>query len=185
MTISVICGRTCLCMLEFQHHCLARTELYVMAYYDVSARCDIHGFLGITDYLGITLYVEFGCNVSAVNDGHDALAVILTRHHVNAVLRAELGLAAFCYHVVALTPMQQTAYPAEHIVLSLGASLCRESVAGIASPSAGEVLTHVAVCHRLRAVHQNLRAVIELRDAVYGQQQRQCLLQSQRVLALA
>lgn len=78
-------------MLEFQHHCLARTELYVMAYHYVSARCDIHGFLGITDYLGITLYVEFGCNVSAVDDGHDALAVILTRHHVNAVLRAETG----------------------------------------------------------------------------------------------
>ena len=93
-------------MLEFQHHCLARTELYVMAYYDVSARCDIYGFLGVADYLGITLYVEFGCSVSAVDYGHDALAVILTRHHVNAVLRAELGLAAFCYHVVALTPMQ-------------------------------------------------------------------------------
>ena len=31
-----------------------------MAYHYVSARCDIHGFLGIADYLGITLYVEFG-----------------------------------------------------------------------------------------------------------------------------
>ena len=43
----------------------------------------------------------------------------------------------------------------------------------------------MAVGHLLGAVHQHLRTVIQLRGAVDGEQQRQCLLESERVSAIS
>ena len=110
------------CVLEVQYHGLAGTEFYVVVDDYGSACCHVGGFLGFADNLGITVDVEFGWLVSAVDDGHDGLAFILTRHHINAAVGAELSLGALRNHLVTLSPVEQTACPAEHVVLRLGAS---------------------------------------------------------------
>ena len=86
---------------------------------------------------------------------------------------------------MALTPMEQPAQPVEHGILFGRAALWRERAALVARETAREILADVAVGHGLRAVHEHLRAVIELRNAVDGEQQSQHLLQGQRVLSLS
>ena len=81
--------------------------------------------------------------------------------------------------------MEQTGGPAEHVVLGLGASFCCEGAAGVAGEAAGEIFAHVTVGHLLCAVHQHLGAIIELRNALHGEQQGESLLQRERVLCLA
>ena len=81
--------------------------------------------------------------------------------------------------------MQQTAGPREHALLCLRATFLREGIMLVARESAREVLAHVAVRYLLRTVHQHLRTIIELWDAVHRQQQGQCLFQGERVLAVA
>ena len=56
---------------------------------------------------------------------------------------------------------------------------------GVAGESTGEILAHIAVGDFLGTVHQHLRTIIELRNTIDGQQQGQCLLQGQCVLAIA
>ena len=81
--------------------------------------------------------------------------------------------------------MEQAAEPREHLLFGLCATLAGEGVMAIARETAREVLTDIAVSHFLRAIHQNLSSIIELGDAIDGKQQRQCLLQHQRVAPIA
>ena len=80
--------------------------------------------------------------------------------------------------------MQQSAGPLEHALLGLRATLFGEGIMRIARETAGEVLTYVSVGLLLGAVHQNLRTVVELWDAVYGEQQGEGLFQCQGVAAI-
>ena len=68
--------------------------------------------------------------------------------------------------------MQQSAQPIEHLVLLFGASLFSKGVLRIARETAREVATHIAVGTFLSAIHQHLGAIIKLRYAVNGEQER-------------
>ena len=81
--------------------------------------------------------------------------------------------------------MEQTTKPLEHRLLGLRTTFFCKTIVCVTWKTAGEVLTYIAVGHFLRAVHQHLRTVIELRNAVHSKQQSQSLLQSQRVTAIA
>ena len=110
----------------------------------------------------------------------------LACQHIETVVGQELNLFALCYQVFAcaVAPVQQTAEPVVHFVLLLVASLGSEAVVLIARESAREVLAHIAVGHRLGAVHENLGAVIELRYAVHGEQHSQRLLEFVGILSV-
>ena len=54
----------------------------------------------------------------------------------------------------------------------------------VAGESAGEVLAHISVGDGLGTVHEYLRAIVELRRAVDGEQQGKSLFQRERVAAL-
>ena len=55
----------------------------------------------------------------------------------------------------------------------------------VAGKTSREVAAHVAVGHLLRAVHQYLRTIVKLRNAVDGEQQGESLFQFQSVLTLS
>ena len=81
--------------------------------------------------------------------------------------------------------MEQFAFPLEHGVLGLGAACGGEAVVRVAGKTTREVLAHIAVSNLLGAVHQHLSAVVELWDAVDGEQQGQGLLEHGGVLGVA
>ncbi len=55
----------------------------------------------------------------------------------------------------------------------------------VASPSTREILAHIAIGHALGSVHQHLGTIIELWSAVDGEQEGECLLQCQGILAFS
>ena len=81
--------------------------------------------------------------------------------------------------------MQQGAQPVEHVVLFRGAPLGGKGVAWVSREAAREVFAYVAIGDLLGAVHQNLGTIVQLRDALDGEQQSQGLLQGGYVLPVA
>ena len=104
---------------------------------------------------------------------------------VDALIGNELRLRALDDYIVVLAPVQQTAGPREHTLLSLCATFLREGIMIVARESAREVLANVAVRHLLCAIHQHLCTIVELWDAVHRQQQGESLLQGECVLAVS
>ena len=124
-----------------------------------------------TDNLCITGNIQLVCLVLAVDNRHHILTLILAGNYVNTLLRTELSLLALGNHFIALTPVQQVAEPVEHLVLCLSSALCRKGIVLVTSPTAREVLAHIAIGHTLGTVHQHLCTIIELRSAVDGKKQ--------------
>ena len=83
-----------------------------------------------------------------------------------------------------IAPVQQVAQPVVHFVLLLVAALGGEAVVLVARESAREVLAHITVGHSLGAVHEHLGAVVELRNAVHGEQQCQRLFEFIGILSV-
>ena len=88
---------------------------------------------------------------------------------IDAVHRNELGHLALGNYLVALTPVEQSAQPVEHIVLGWRAALGGKGILVVTGETAREVFTYVAVGDFLGAVHQDLGAVIQLRNALDGE----------------
>ena len=80
--------------------------------------------------------------------------------------------------------MQHLTEPVKHFVLLFAAPLGGEAVVLVARESAREILAHIAVGHSLSAVHENLGTVVELRNAVHGEQYGKCLLEFVGILAI-
>lgn len=114
------CNLVYLCPLKFEHHDTSWGKLYIFADVYLVAGEDVGSLLCVAYYLGITFSLHGGSFGCAVDDGHDVLAVVRACHNVDAVLRNELSLLTLCYDLVALTPVEQTGGPAEHVVLCLG-----------------------------------------------------------------
>ena len=108
---------------------------------------------GVSDNLCIAFHVHFCSLLCAVDDGHDGSPGVLACYDINAIVGYELYLFPFGNHIVALPPVQDAAAPVEHLVLSLCAPLCGETVFLISGESAREVFSHVSVGHLLGAVH--------------------------------
>ena len=144
----------------------------------------IGSFLSIAYNLGITFNRHSGSLRCAIDYGHNSLVAKCTCHNIYALDWDKLGLLALCYNVVALTPMQQTTGPTVHILLCLCALGLVESVASITREATREIATYITISYLLCAVHHYLSTIVELWYAVYGKEQSECLLESERVLTL-
>ena len=94
-----------------------------------------------------------------------------TRDDIDTLVGNKLRLVATDDGLIALTPLQQSAEPVEHGVLGLRAPLLGEGVMLVTREPSGEVLAHIAISHLLSTIHQYLRTVIQLWNALYRQQQ--------------
>ena len=146
---------------------------------------NVFGTFRVTDDLCIALHLHGGFLAGAVEDGERCTSLILAGYDIDAAVRNELSLLALGDDFIAQSPVQQSAGPTEHILFGLGAPFFRKSVMCITGESAGEVLTHMTVGYLLGAVHQYLRSIIDLWNAVDGQQQGECLLEGERVLSVS
>ena len=151
---------------------------------NVLARDNILGGLRVADDFGIACHLKLSVLLSSVEYSHGRLASVLACNDVDTLPGDELSLRSGSDHLVALAPVEQSGEPVEHCVLLSRASLACEGIVAVALEASGEVLAHVAVGLLLGAVHQYFGAVVELRGAVHGEQQAQCLLERQRVAAV-
>lgn len=145
---------------------------------------DVFGLFLVADDLLITLYIHRGRLHCTVEDGECRTSLVLTGDDIDAVIGNKLRLSAFDDDLVALSPMQESACPLEHLLFSVGTSVLRKGVMGVIGESTREVLTDITVRHFFRTVHQNLRTIIDLGYAVDGQQEGECLLEHERVAAV-
>ncbi len=108
----------------------------------------------------------------------------LAGEHIDAVVGNELFLLPLDDAQVVLAPVQYGLEPVEHVVLLGCAASLGEGIALVARETAWEVLAHVAIGDALGAVHQHLAAVVELRNALDGEQQRQGLFEPSGIMSL-
>ena len=80
------CNLVYLWSLKFEHHDTSWGKLYIFADVYLVTGEDVGRLLCVADYLGITFSLHGGSLGCAVDDGHDGLAFILTRHHINATV---------------------------------------------------------------------------------------------------
>ena len=171
--------------LKLKYQRLALAELDVASEVNLLTCDNICCCGGRTDDLGIALNFETVVRALTVEDCHHGLAIILASYYVDTIIWYKLSLLALGDNLVALTPMEQAREPVEHLVLGFGATLSGKLIYCITRESAREILAHVAIGNLLSAVHQYLCTIIELRYAIDGEQQCQCLTKSCRILAIA
>lgn len=120
-------------------------QLDIFADVNGTATDDVGGLAMLADDFAIAADGHGGDVVGAIEDGQYGLSRVLPRDDIDAAMRDELRHTAFGDNLIALSPMQQTAQPAEHAVFCSSAPFSGESIATVVPESAGEVLAHVAV----------------------------------------
>lgn len=103
---------------EFKYECLARFKLYVVCEVSLCAVNHVVCRLMVAYYLCVVCHIKCVVLFLSVNYREYGASFVLACHHVNAVYGDELCLRAFCYDIVALTPVQKPAHEAEHGVFS-------------------------------------------------------------------
>ena len=81
--------------------------------------------------------------------------------------------------------MQKATEPVEHGIFFFRSPLSSKCIVLIARKTSGEIAAHITVGDGLRAVHQHLCAIIQLRNAIDSEQQPKGLLQGKSVFSLA
>ena len=170
--------------LVFQDEGLTGTKFQIFGEIVITSSQDVLGSFRITDDFRITFDIHNSRLRCTIEDSESCTSFVLTGNDVNAVIRNKLRLLALRDDLVALSPMQKSTCPLEHLLFSFGTSLFRKGVMRIIRESARDVFTDITVRHFFRTVHQNFRTIIELRNAIDSQQQSKCLFEHEGVAAI-